>query len=63
MHCRRYFFTAIEAGDPGGLFFIERFHKIYEFESSAKKDGLTAPQRLELRRTKSLPIMLEIKRA
>lgn len=60
MHSRRPFFNSMEAGDPAALYFIERFQKIYLVEAEAKERALTAPQRLDLRQTKSLKIMDEL---
>jgi len=61
MHARRGFFEAMAIGDPGAFFFVERFQRIYEIEALAKKDALTARARLDLRRQRSVPIMIEIR--
>ena len=61
MHNRRGFFEAMQAGDPGAFFFVERIQRIYQVEAEAKQDRLTAPARLELRRQRSAPLMYEMR--
>jgi transposase len=60
MHARRPFVQALEARDPSAIFFIERFQSIYRIEAEARSRALTAPQRLELRQERSLPLLSEL---
>jgi transposase len=60
MHARRPFVQALEARDPSAIFFVERFQSIYRVEAEARTRALTAPQRLELRQERSLPILGEL---
>lgn len=61
MHARRPFVQALESGDAAAEPFVRSFQRIYKIEEEAKTRGLTAPQRLELRRERSLPIMKEMR--
>lgn len=61
MHARRPFVQALEARDPSAIFFVERFQSIYRIEAEARTRALTAPQRLELRQERSVPILRELK--
>jgi transposase len=61
MHNRRGFFDAMQAGDPGAFFFVERIQRIYAVEAEAKQERLTAQARLELRRQRSAPLMYEMR--
>lgn len=61
MHARRPFVQALEARDPSAIFFVERFQTIYRVEADARSRALTAPQRLELRRERSVPILDELR--
>jgi transposase len=60
MHARRPFVQALEARDPSAIFFVEHFQSIYRIEADARARALTAPQRLELRQERSLPILGEL---
>lgn len=61
MHARRPFVQALEARDPSAIFFVERFQSVYRVEAEARSRALTAPQRLELRRERSVPILDELR--
>jgi transposase len=61
MHARRGVFEAMQAGDPGAFFFVERFQRIYEVEAEAKAAKLRAAERLALRQSKSVPILNEMR--
>ena len=61
MHARRPFVQALEARDPSAIFFVERFQSLYRVEAEARSRALTAPQRLELRRERSVPILEELR--
>ncbi|MCG8554590.1 MAG: IS66 family transposase [Proteobacteria bacterium] len=61
MHARRPFVQALEAKDPAAIFFVERFQALYRVETEARAQGLTAGQRLELRKQDSLPILQQLK--
>ena len=56
MHARRPFVQALEARDPAAMFFVERFQRLHAIEAEARDNALYAPQRLELRQERSLPI-------
>ncbi len=60
MHARRPFVQALEFGDTAARPFVDAFQRIYRIEAQCKEHALLAPQRLERRRTQSLPIMEEI---
>lgn len=57
MHARRPFAQAHELGDETAKPFVEAFQHLYWVEAMAKEQHLTAPQRLELRRDRSLPTL------
>ncbi len=61
MHARRPFVQALEARDPAAMFFVERFQRLYAIEAEARDNALYAPQRLELRQERSVPILDELK--
>lgn len=61
MHARRPFVQALEARDPSAIFFVERFQAIYRIEAEARTRALTAPQRLELRQERSVPLLNELR--
>jgi transposase len=60
-HARRPFVQALEARDPSAIFFVERFQSIYRIEAEARTRMLTAPQRLELRQERSVPLLDELR--
>lgn len=60
MHARRPFVQALESRDPSAIFFVERFQSVYRIEADARSRGLTAPERLELRQERSMPILNEL---
>lgn len=57
MHARRPFAWAFETGDPSAPFFVERFQEIYRIERLAREQKLRADQRLELRQSRSRPVL------
>lgn len=61
MHARRPFVQALEARDPAAIFFVERFQQLYAIEAEARSGALRAPQRLQLRQERSLPILGELR--
>lgn len=61
MHARRPFVQALELGDTAAQPFVEAFQKVYLVEKLAKERGLTAGERLDLRRAESLPLLEELR--
>ena len=61
MHARRPFVQALENKDPGAIFFVQRFQQLYQVEAEARSKSLTAPERLQLRGERSIPILNELK--
>jgi transposase len=61
MHARRPFVRAFELRDSLALPFVQGFKEIYRIEAQAKQDSLLAHERLELRKTQSLPILAQLR--
>lgn len=62
MHVRRRFHKAFKGGHLAGAMPLKLISDIYKVEDEAQQASLTAPQRLELRRAKSLPILSKFER-
>ena len=62
-HARRYFFQALQLNgkDLVALGIVVEIDKLFELEADAKAAGLSAAERLELRRQKAQPIVEALK--
>jgi hypothetical protein len=62
-HARRYFFQALQLNgkDLVALGIVVEIDKLFELEADAKAAGLSAAERLELRRQKAKPIVEALK--
>lgn len=60
-HARRKFVEAYETGDQKSIPIIELIAKLYSVEKAAKEQELDANKIRELRQSKSIPILKEIK--
>ncbi len=57
MHVRRRFYKALKGGHLGAAVPVKFIKDIYKIEAEAKEQGLTPPQRLELRQLESVPLL------
>lgn len=62
MHVRRRFYEALKLGDPRAAEAVRLIKALYKIEAEAKERELTATERGELRRDKSLPLLDELER-
>lgn len=61
-HARRKFFDAQDNNKEKATWMLDKMQLLYETERKAREEKLTHEQRLELRKQKSVPIIVEIKK-
>jgi transposase len=62
-HGRRYFVTALDAGEPRAAIALWHIGKLYSVEADAKRDGASREELARRREKLSRPVALDLKRA
>jgi len=59
-HARREFYNALDNNKAGCEYVLGRLQELYAIERRARDEGFTHEQRLQLRKTESIPILNEL---